>query len=244
MQAIILAAGMGTRLKDFTEHNTKCMVPVNNVSMIERILKQLDSLSLSKIIIVVGYLEDTLKDFISGLNISTPIDYYSNPLYDKTNNIYSLYIAKSVLSEDDSLLIESDLVLEDGILEDLINDPRDNIALVDKYETWMDGTGVTIDNSENITGFIPGQKINPDNMEQYYKTVNIYKLSKDFSTKWFLPFLDAYINARGRNEYYERVFGVISYIDSSVLSAKCIHSQKWYEVDTQEDLDTAENLFN
>ena len=96
MQAIILAAGMGKRLKDLTEDNTKCMVRVNGVTMIERMLSQLDELDLSRIVIVIGYRGEKLVDFISTLKINTPIEYVNNDIYYKTNNIYSLYLARNI----------------------------------------------------------------------------------------------------------------------------------------------------
>ena len=117
MQAIILAAGMGRRLKELTQNNTKCMVKVCGITLIERLLRQLDGLRLEKIVIVVGYEGQKLIDFIGTLNIHTHIDYIDNPVYDKTNNIYSLYLARGELVNDDTLLFESDIIISDGIIE-------------------------------------------------------------------------------------------------------------------------------
>lgn len=97
MQGLILAAGMGRRLKELTSDNTKCMVKVNGVTLIDRALHQLDALGLSKIVIVVGYEGQKLIDYIATLEIATPICYVNNPIYDKTNNIYSLALAKDKL---------------------------------------------------------------------------------------------------------------------------------------------------
>lgn len=97
MQAIILAAGMGKRLKDLTANNTKCMVKVNGVTLIERMLNQLDKLNLERIVVVIGYEGRKLQEYISTLNISTKIEYVENEIYDKTNNIYSLALAKEYL---------------------------------------------------------------------------------------------------------------------------------------------------
>ena len=140
MQAIILAAGMGKRLKELTSNNTKCMVKVNGVSLIDRLLHQIENQSLDRIVIVVGYEGQKLIDYVATLDIKTPIVYVNNPIYDKTNNIYSLALAKDYLREDDTLLFESDLIFEDGIIESMIADPRETLVLVDKYESWMDGT--------------------------------------------------------------------------------------------------------
>ena len=144
MQAIILAAGMGKRLKELTQNSTKCMVKVNGVTLIDRMLHQIERQHLSRIIIVVGYEGQKLIDYIGTLDIQTPIIYINNPIYDKTNNIYSLALAKDWLVKDDTLLFESDLIFEDSVLETLVNDPRDTLALVDKYESWMDGTCVKL----------------------------------------------------------------------------------------------------
>ena len=170
MQGLILAAGMGKRLKDLTKNNTKCMVEVNGVTLIERALRQLDALSLNRIVLVVGYERQKLIDYINTLSIKTPIVYVENPIYNKTNNIYSLALAKKELSEDDTILLESDLIFEDAVLDELLNDPRETLALVDKYESWMDGTCVKISEDDTIEAFIPGKKFVFSDIKDYYKT--------------------------------------------------------------------------
>ena len=176
MQGMILAAGMGKRLKDLTKDNTKCMVKVNGVSLIERMLSQLDQLNLSRIVIVVGYKGDLLKSYIQGLGVKTPITYVENPIYDQTNNIYSLFLARDYLCQADTLLLESDLIFEDTVLNEIINAPRDSLALVDKYESWMDGTVVRLRSDDSIYDFTSSRKMDFSNSWKYYKTVNIYKL--------------------------------------------------------------------
>ena len=243
MQAIILAAGMGKRLKDLTANNTKCMVKVNGVTLIERMLQQLDGYNLSRIVIVIGYQGEKLKDFIKQLSISTAITYIENSIYDKTNNIYSLALAKNWLVEDDTLLLESDLIFEDSVLNMLIDDARPSLALVDKYESWMDGTCLKLSEDDSIERFIPGSQFVFSEMDEYYKTVNIYKFSRDFSKKYYVPFLDAYQKALGQNEYYEQVLRVITMVDKSEIKAIRLQGQKWYEIDDIQDLNIAESIF-
>lgn len=244
MQAIILAAGMGRRLKALTADNTKCMVKVNGVTLIERMLSQLDRLDLTRIVIVVGYEGQKLMDFIETLNIKTPIIFIDNPIYDRTNNIYSLSLAKDHLLEQDTLLLESDLILEDSVLQILVDDPRDTLALVDKYESWMDGTVVKLGADDSIESFVPGKNFKFEDISKYYKTVNIYKFSKHFSQSHYVPFLDAYQKALGENEYYEQVLRVITLLDEPVIRAKRLDGQRWYEIDDLQDLDIAESLFH
>lgn len=243
MQGLILAAGMGKRLKSLTAHNTKCMVKVNGVTMIERALTQLDRLDLERIVIVVGYEGQKLKDYLATLAIKTPMEFVDNPIYDRTNNIYSLALAADKLQEDDTLLLESDLIFEEGVLSELVDDPRPTLALVDKYESWMDGTVVTLDDDDTILSFVPGKRFRFEDMDRYYKTVNIYKFSREFSRNVYVPFLEAYSQALGNNEYYEQVLRVITMVDDSEILAKRLTGQKWYEIDDLQDLDIAESMF-
>ena len=243
MQAIILAAGMGKRLKDLTQNNTKCMVRVNGITLIERMLHQIEKQHLSRIIIVVGYEGQKLIDYISTLDINTPIIYVMNPIYDRTNNIYSLALAKDWLCKEDTLLFESDLIFEDSVIETLLNDSRDTLALVDKYESWMDGTCVKLDENDGIEAFASGKKFKFNETHDYYKTVNIYKFSKQFSQTHYVPFLEAYQTALGENEYYEQVLRVITMLDDPGIQAKRLDGQLWYEIDDIQDLDIAESMF-
>jgi histidinol-phosphate/aromatic aminotransferase/cobyric acid decarboxylase-like protein/choline kinase len=243
MQAIILAAGMGKRLKSLTRDNTKCMVQVNGVTMIDRMLHQIERQHLSRIVIVVGYEGQKLMDYIASLDIRTPIIYVNNPIYDKTNNIYSLALAKEYLRQEDTLLFESDIIFEDAVLDALVKDPRDTLALVDKYESWMDGTCVKLSPKDDIVEFVPGKNFDFRESDRYYKTVNIYKFSRHFSDTHYIPFLEAYQTALGENEYYEQVLRVITMLEEPEIKAKRLHGERWYEIDDIQDLDIAQSMF-
>lgn len=244
MQAIILAAGMGRRLRDLTKDNTKCMVKVNGEPLIDRLLRQLSKLGLSRVVIVVGHKRENLISHIGNrYDDVLNIEYVENPIYDKTNNIYSLALAKEKLIEDDTLLIESDLILDDRMFSLILGDSYPNLAFVAKYRTWMDGTMVRIDDENNVVSFITKKAFKYSDVEHYYKTVNLYKFSKDFLIHKYVPFLDAYCAALGNNEYYEQVLRVICMLDNSELKALPITKERWYEIDDVQDLDIAEALF-
>jgi len=243
MQAIILAAGMGRRLKAMTKDQAKCMVKVNGIPMIERMLKQIEGCGLDRIVIVVGHRGDGLKEFIGSLNINTPVEYVENSVYEVTNNIYSLYLAKDYLMQDDTILLESDLIFEPELLSQLLSDPYPNLALVAPFESWMDGTVVMMDKEDNITNFLTRKDFCFEDIKKYYKTVNIYKFSREFSTNRYVPFLEAYSKALGNNEYYEQVLKVISLLDDHGLKALELKDGFWYEIDDEQDLDIAESIF-
>ena len=235
---------MGRRLGELTKENTKCMVPVNGVRLIDRLLGQLSGLKLNRVIIVVGYQGQKLIDYIGNrYEGKLKIEFAENPIYDKTNNIYSLSMVKDKLQEDDTLLIESDLIFSDRFFPMIIENPYPNLALVAKYESWMDGTMVRLDEEQHIVNFISKDAFDYSDVDSYYKTVNIYKFSKDFLQHQYVPFLDAYTKAVGNNEYYENVLRIISMLNSHNMKALPVGNEKWYEIDDKQDLDIAEALF-
>lgn len=243
MQAVILAAGMGKRLKNLTRNNTKCMVEVNGITLIERALRILDRKGLSRIVLVVGYEGQKLIEYINSLNIQTPIHFINNSVYNKTNNIYSLALAKDYLVSEDTLILESDLIFEEAVIDVLLQDERSTLALADKFESWMDGTCMVLDEDDCIGDFVPGKYLKFSEMEKYYKTVNIYKFSQHFSKNTYVPFLQAYEMAMGNNEYYESVIKLIAMLDTKEIRAKRLDGQTWYEIDDIQDLDIASSLF-
>ena len=196
-----------------------------------------------KVIIVIGYEGKKLRDYIGQEYKGLAIEYIENSIYNTTNNIYSLSLAKQQLQEDDTLLIESDLIFEDSLFDMILNSPDPNVALVDKYETWMDGTMVHLDEENNIVNFVPKKTFKYSDVGSYYKTVNVYKFSKEFSRSKYVPFLEAYSIAWGNNEYYEQVLRVITLLDNTDLKALPLTGEKWYEIDDVQDLDIAETLF-
>ncbi len=238
-----MAAGMGKRLGELTKNNTKCMVEVDGVRLIERALRILDRKNLNRIILVVGYQHENLMAFVNSLGIQTQIGFIINEVYDKSNNIFSLSLAKEQMIEDDTLLLESDLIFEERLIDMLLEDKRDSLALVDKFESWMDGTCIVVDQDDNITDFIPGKLLQYREKEQYYKTVNIYKFGADFSKNVYVPFLETYAKVMGNNEYYEAVIKLILLLDKNTMKAKRLQGELWYEIDDIQDLDIAQTLF-
>ncbi|MDR1970394.1 MAG: aminotransferase class I/II-fold pyridoxal phosphate-dependent enzyme [Treponema sp.] len=243
MQALILAAGMGSRLGKYTQDNTKCMLRINGRTLIERALDALDGEGIRKCVIVAGYKKENLMAFLGTSYRNISIEYVINDVYHKTNNIYSLYLAREQLMADDTLLLESDLIFEERVIRDLLRNAEPTLAAVAPYESWMDGTVVQISKNNVISSVIPRKFFNYDERKSYYKTVNIYKFSKEFSRNCYVPFLDAYSKAMGSNEYYEQVLRVIATLDKNELKALILSNHRWYEIDDVQDKDIAETIF-
>ena len=234
---------MGRRLGELTNDNTKCMLEVNGTRLINRTLDAIAAVGIKRAILVVGYKAENVKKWVGQSYNGIEIVYVENPIYDQTNNIYSLFLAKEHLLNDDTILLESDLIFEPCVLSRIINEPYPNLALVDKYESWMDGTVVTLDERLKIKGFFTKEEFRYSDIDSYYKTVNIYKFSREFSETHYVPFLEAYCHALGRNVYYEQVLKVITLLDDSPLKALPLSGEKWYEIDDIQDLDIASSIF-
>jgi histidinol-phosphate/aromatic aminotransferase/cobyric acid decarboxylase-like protein/choline kinase len=239
MQILIPAAGMGKRLGYETQNKTKAMVEVGGQTLIERCLDSAIKHDISRIILIVGYQKEKLKELLGNNYKGTDIVYIENNDFASTNNIYSVFLAREYLIREDTILIESDLIFEPEILEMVVNNKQPNIAVVDKYKAWMDGTVVKINNDFSISHFIPKSSFDYSHVDEYYKTVNIYKFSKSFLANFYVPFLEAYAKAFGDNEYYEQVLKVIVNLDMRHLYALPLDNNVWYEIDDVQDLDNA-----
>lgn len=244
MIAIILAAGMGRRLKSLTLDQTKCMVKIAGERLIDRMIHNLLAVNLDKIVIVTGHKSDNLEHHLKNKYPNEGLEFIYNNLYQTTNNIYSLSLATKYLEENDSLVLESDLIFDSGILEGLIADPNPNLSIVAEFQPWMNGTMLVLDNERNVTRFIHYKDLETNNDHKYYKTVNIHKFSKEFSKSRYIPFLKTYISVFGKNEFYEQVLSVLSILDKTGLKGYILKNENWYEIDDQQDLITAEILFS
>lgn len=243
MQAMMLAAGMGRRMKKYTKHHTKCMIEVGGKTLFERVAEALQEAGIRKLIMVIGYEAEALRDYIESKEYSLEIEYVYNYDYAATNNIYSLYLAKEYLEKDDTILLESDLVFDKSILKGVVQSPEKNIVVAAKYEQWMDGTMVLLDSKRNIIDFVDKTQFRYEEVDRYYKTVNIYKFSKEFAANQYIPFMEAYLKAYGTNQYYEQVLKILAHIKNSELKAYILTDENWYEVDDAQDLDIADTMF-
>ena len=244
MQALILAAGLGRRLGPLTEHSTKCMVELNGRRLIDYALDALASADIERLVLVVGHGADEVCAHVGQSWQGMPVTYVRNEAYAQTNNIYSLLLAADQLRQDDTLVLESDVVFEPAVLAECLAFPADNVAVVAKYEPWMDGTMTVLDDTGAVQRFVPKAEFSWADRGAYYKTVNIYKLSRAFLADRFVPLLETYIKLAGRGGYYEEVLRALVFMDGPALAAMPIGDHRWYEIDDANDLDVASQLFS
>lgn len=234
--ALLLAAGIGSRLYPLTQNEPKCLTIVNAMSILERLLSNLNQHGFKRLVVVTGYLENRIRDFLGNKVGNIAIDYIFSPLYETTNNIYSLWMAREVINEP-FLLLESDLVFDESLLDAMLYPDRIAVA---KVQPWMNGSCVTINKSQQVKTFLA------DNADSFgaikYKTVNIYSISLA-SWHCIVKKLDRHISDGKVNDYYETVFAEMIADGSLTFKIVSFDGKPWYEIDTIEDLAEAEKLF-
>ena len=234
--ALLLAAGTGSRLFPSTKNSPKCLTLVNGKSILERLVTNLKKQGFKRLVIVTGHKKECIMEFLGSKSKGLTIEYVYSPLYQTTNNIYSLWMARNIIKEP-FVLFESDLVLNTSLLNEMVFPDRMAIA---KMQPWLNGTTVSINKMNQVTQFQIGT------VETYtdirFKTVNIYSFSLP-SWQAVVKKLHQYISEGRVNCYYEAVLSEM--VDAKILTFDSVSfdHKPWYEVDTIFDLAEAEKLF-
>lgn len=234
--ALLLAAGTGSRLSPLTDRMPKCLVSVNGVSILERLIDSLKAYGFKRLVIVVGHHEQCIRDYLNTRAGEMEITCITSPLYKTTNNIYSLWLARNIIKEP-FLLLESDIIFELSILKNMLWPDRMAIA---RLQPWMNGTTVTIDHRQEIKAFWASGL--DANGSRHYKTVNIYSFST-LSWKLIRKRLERHISNNMVDGYYETVFSELVSEGSLHFTPVLFGTNQWYEIDTLNDLHVAEQLF-
>jgi hemolysin erythrocyte lysis protein len=243
MQSIILAAGLGSRLGELTKECTKCMVKINGITLIERMLRQLDRYGMDRIIIVTGYKGDILKDYVQNLGINTPVVFVDNSDYRHTNNIYSLWLTREFLEEMDSLVLESDMIFEDRVIEKMLAIDNGCGTFVARPRPWMDGSIVKLDKDNNIVYFVDDEEVKRIDPSYYHKIVSIYKFKKRYVSEKYMTYLNEYVKKNKDNNLYESLLKVIDLDVEKKIPAEILDEEQWYEINDIQDMDIAESMF-
>lgn len=234
--ALLLAAGTGSRLSPLTDSKPKCLVEVNNISILERMIASLSHHGIERLFIVVGHMSEVIQRYLGSRYANIDITYIPSLPYKTTNNIYSLWLAGQMIDEP-FLLVESDLVFQSALLKPMLQ--PDRIA-VSQQLPWMNGTTVTLNGQHQLEAFWQG--ILYGQRDSHFKTVNIYSFSLN---NWRLIWerLDQHISNGKVHGYYETVFAELVAEGNLNLSPVFFDSSHWYEIDTLEDLSAAEKIF-
>lgn len=235
MKVIILNAGIGKRLGYLTKNNPKCLIKINDKdTILDHQLKNLIKSNLKEIIMPTGYFEEKIKNHVKTNYPTLNIQYINNPIYYKTNYIYSIYLLKNVI-DDDVILLHGDLIFSKILLEEIINSKDINIVLVNKEikPPKKDFKALIID--EKIIKI--GVNISGSNRAFL---APLYKLTKQFFNAW-LNQIEKFINDNRVNCYAEDALNEI--LNKLILKPFYFTNQICKEIDDIKDLELIKIVF-
>jgi len=234
--AVLLAAGSGTRLHPLTDNSPKCLTEVRGIPILRRLLSCLVEEGFRRLVVVVGYRDAQIRDYLERHSSGLVIDFVDCREYATTNNIYSLWRVREHV-RGPFVLIESDLVFDSHLLGQMRI--RDRIAIA-RHQSPLLGTTVSINEFGRVLSFRIGA--DPSAPQLGHKTVNVYSLSK---ATWLevVRRLDKRIAAGKVHDYYEVVFAEMVAEGLLALQSVSFDEGRWCEIDTLDDLRTAERIF-
>jgi choline kinase len=234
MIAVILAAGISSRLRPLTNTLPKPLLPLAGTPLLHRTLKSLHHCGLQRCVIVTGYYHEMIQQFVRGLGIPLFVDFVFNPRFDSTNNNYSLWTASSQVLGQEMLLLDADILFHEEILGLLLRSPYENALVIRRSEQLRhEEVKVELDSMDRVVRI--GKDL--DRKHAAGESLGIEKFSRK-TTEALFKVLE---RRKERNEFYEASFQDL--IDGGTkLFAVDAGKRPCIEIDTSEDLKEAERL--
>lgn len=204
MKAIILAAGMASRLRPLTENTPKCLLKVGEKCLLQRSIDALASNGIRDFVIVTGYLHEMIETFVAeqyGDNIN--VKFIHNDVFDSTNNIYSLWLARPEAEGQEILLLDSDLLYDPRIITKVMESDADNVLTLIRHELGEEEMKVVLDH-ENGTIIEISKTCNP--ADAAGESLGIEKMECRYTSALYKELEPMMNEEHLENVFYERAF--------------------------------------
>jgi len=239
MKAVILAAGVASRLRPLTNNTPKCLLKVGSKNILELAIENLIENKIFDIVIVTGYLENQIRDFLNRRFPELNITFYYNGLYESTNNIYSLWLARHALHADDMLLMDSDIVFDKRIIAKLCSSGYQSCLALKRHDVLDEEIKVRTDNNGRVLEI--NKEVDPS--EAAGESVGIEIFKRDLLRELFIV-IDRKVNIeKNVNQFYEAAFQELINNNHDIYVVD-ITEYFCIEIDTIEDLKIAGELYN
>jgi choline kinase len=235
MKTVILAAGIGSRLKPLTDHNPKCLLKIGEKSILEMTIENILATNDSEIIIVTGYLEDKIREFLRERFPKLKITIIYNKFYASTNNIYSLWLAKDAVLGDDMMMMDSDIVFDKGIITKLLNSGYKNCLALKRHDVHYEEIKVKTDVKGRVVEI--SKEVNLTEAEG--ESIGIEVFGRDALTELYNILERKVVTEKKVNQFYESAFQELAGNDLYIVDTTEYFCM---EIDNKEDLATAEEL--
>jgi choline kinase len=240
LQALILAAGRGTRLRPFTERTPKTLLPVAGKPILGRTIETLERAGVGSIVVVTGYRSPMVRDYVASQFPHLQIQLVSNPIYARTNTIYSLWVAKRAVQGGAFLLIDGDLLFDDVVLRSVLA-KRGEAVLACDGSVRLDKEAVRAYGTAR-GGVVEIGKDFGSRWPSLGESIGLAKISAGAASALFRSCRAVLRRRGGPNSYYEAAFQN-AIAAGLTFSAVDIQGHKWTEIDTKADLRRARAWF-
>lgn len=237
MKAVILAAGIGTRLNPITLKKPKCMVKVAGEPILAHQIRAYVNAGISEIIIVAGYKINQIKEYCKNIKYIN-IKIIENKYYRSTNNMYSLYLAKNEVSGNDFLLSNGDVVCDKEIIEIAVNNKSESLAFYDSDNYDEEELKLKISNNRAYSIEPKGPNKNNSNGS----TIGIFTFNKEASILLFNDIKKIIEEKNLKNEWFE--YSLSNIFKKTTFKPVDIKEFSWIEIDDYKDFFSAEKLFS
>lgn len=222
MKALIMAAGVGTRISRYIEGKPKCTVDIGGYTLIEYTIKQLEDRGIKEIGMILGYKCNIIEDLLKKHNIK----FYYNYFFEVTNSIASAWFAKDFFN-DDLIMMNADVFLESNLIDIIFKEKRSPILFSDSSRKEEADYKFYYEDNQLIKY---GKELTGEDISGEY--VGIAKMDKEFSYK-YLTRMEELIKAGKHNMWWEDV--LYSFVCERSIYIQDIKGKFWAEVDFIED---------
>lgn len=231
MKAVILAAGIGSRIRPLTDTGPKFFLPIANRLLGEYMMDNLIRVGINEFVVVTGYFEDKLKKFLLQKYPQVSFTFVHNKIFNKTNTAYSLWLTKQYVSGDTFIKLDGDVYFEYEVINRLLNDSHPNCLLVDS-RIQLDKEEVKVITNNNGAILQVGKTI--DKFRANGESIGIEKIGVQAGIAFFNELEILLKDTRHYMDYYDDTYTTLVVKNHQFYSVD-ISDLKWVEVDTHED---------
>jgi NDP-sugar pyrophosphorylase family protein len=240
--AVILAAGLGSRLRPLTDDRPKPLVEVGGVPMLHNALRNLAAVGVKEVTIVVGYRSEVIVGQYGKIFSGVRLRYVVSNVFERTGSAYSLWLARGALLKGDTWLLEGDVFFEPELLQRVL-DREGDVAAVDLFDETVTGSAAWVAPDGHVREFRMNQSRITIGDEPLYKTVNVCRFKAGTLQRILVPALDR-MHAEGDHRcYVEQLLARLLASGSLTLRGAFCSGVRWFEIDSEADLRIAERMF-
>lgn len=239
MKAILLTAGIGSRIRPLTDNKPKSLLEVNGKPILQNMLENVEAVGINEVVVITGYLEEMIKAYIQEHFPQLSVTYVHNGKYLDTNTGYSLLLAKEAIGDDSFVKFDADVMFEEAILEKLVHDPHETALCIDRNINLEAEEVKAITTSDGKVLEV-GKKLDPHKATG--ESIGIEKIGKEAAKVLFGELANLMQDEKNWKEYYDDSYTTL--VNKGVpFYAVDITGLKWVEIDTHQDYDLAKKIF-